>query len=574
MSKRTFALWRNAALVAVSLAMAVPPTWSANPLQHSQAPDALARGLQELASLLHAGSFPEAESTAKKLRTQFPRSSEVEQAYAAALEGEGKLEEATAHLQHAIELAPNSPAAHLNLGSNYFRRGMTTKAREQFDAATRLNPGDATAFYNAGLADLKLEDFGTALEQFQRAHKLAPDAVEISYYLAMSYVIGAKAQEALSLIRSLPEDVQGRPEFQILNIAATSATGRTAGTDSELQRVLTGFATPKAYASAAVLFLTAGDYGDAVRVMEAANAKYPADVQIEYLLATAYSRAHQLQPALATLQAALTRSDSADLHALYGKLLEEQGDSVKAVHELQRAAELDPSEANINAWGVELLDHWTFDAAIAVFQSGLNKHPDSQALRTGLAIAYFAAGNYDDAVKTVVAPGPAAATDGALSVLMAAYPNSHASDVEVRTFTRAYARQHPASGSASYYAALAITEDPSHTAAPAERQDAIRLLERAVSLDPKAAQFHYQLGVALSDAGQWSAALGELRETVKLDPKVPEAWYRLALAAKRTGNIQEGEEALARYTAASNRANSELQNRMAQTKKFVASLPK
>lgn len=561
-------------IVALLLALAAPPIRSANPEQQTHVPEALTHGLQEFAALMRAGSFAQAEVAAAKLAAAFPRSAEVQQAYAAALENQGKLAAATAHLQWAVQLAPNSSACHLNLGSNYFRRGMATQARAQFEAAARLNPGDANAFYNAGLADLKLEDFGAALEAFQHAHSLSPESVEITYYLAMSCVVDARAHAALSLIQSLPEEIQARPEFRLLNIAAESASGQTAGVNAEFQNVLSDFTSAKAYVSAAVLFLTAGDSALAVRVMEAANAKYPGEVEIEYLLAVAYSRTRQVQQALVMIKRALAHSDLPDLHELCGKLLEEQGDSVNAAHELRRAAELEPSESNIDAWGLELLDHRTFDAAVEVFRSGLVKHPDSQALRTGLAIAYFAGGNYDNAISTVLASGPQRATDDSLSVAIASYPNSYANATEIRSFTQAYVQEHPASSWAHYYAALAITEDPNHTPSAAERQEAIRLLRRAVSLDPKVAQFQYQLGVVLSDAGDWDAALPALRSAVTLDPDLPQAWYRLALAAKRTGNTQQSEQAIARYTAASRRANSELQNRMAQTKKFVASLPK
>lgn len=574
MRMRIFAHLRNAVLVALLPAIAASQVWGVSPSPQSQPAEALTRGLQQFSTLMRAGSFAEAETAAAKLTAEFPQSAEAQQAYASALENQGKLEAATAHLRTAVELAPNSPSAHLNLGSNYFRRGLTAKAREQFETAGRLKPDDANAFYNAGLADLKLDDFAAALGAFERAHKLSPSSVEISYYLAMSYVVGAKAADARSLMQSLPAQIQDRPEFQILAIAAESATGRSSEADAGLQRVMSAFTSPKAYATTAVLFLTAGDATLAARVMEAANTKFPGNPQIEYLLATSYSRAHQLQPALDAIKAALAQSDLPELHELYGKLLEEHGDSVNAAHELQRAAELDPSEANLNAWGVELLDHWTFDAAVEVFRSGLMKHPDSQTLRTGLAIAYFASGDYDSAIKTVLTSRTEQATDDLLAVAIASLPNSHVNGDEIRSFTKAYAREHPSSGWANYYAALAITDDPNHVASGAERQQAIQMLHRAASLEPKVAQFQYHLGVALSDDGKWPEALAAFRSAVTLDPELPQAWYRLALAAKRTGQIQESEEAMAKYTTASDRANSELQNRMAQTKKFVASLPK
>lgn len=531
--------------------------------------------LRHISDLMSARSFAEAETAAAKLESEFPRSAAVEQAYAAALDSQGKLEAAGTHWQRALELEPRSAAAHLNVGSNYFRRGMKEAARKQFESATVLDPTDARALYNLGLADFALENFPAALSDFHRAHQIDPASVETSYYLSMSYLIAGRPNQALTLVNSLSTQAQQRPEFLIIKVAAESKSGTDV--EQDFQHVLATLGdAPKPYASAAALFMTIGDTAHAVRVMEAANSRFPGQTQIEYLLALAYSRNGQLQTALGTLKSALVRDDNAALHALYGKLLEQHGDSVEAEHELQRAAQLDPSEANINALGIELLNHWTFDAAISVFQSGMQAHPDSQMLRVGLAIANFAAGNYDETVKTIITAGqhPELIDDNAMSVLMAAYPNSHANSAQVRAFAAAYARRHPESAWASYYAAMAVIADPSHSASAADKQEAIRLLEHAASLDGNVAQFRYQLGVARSDAGDWTAALTALRSAVKLDDTMAEAWYRLALAAKRTGNARESEEAIARYTAANERANSKLQERMAQTKKFVSELPK
>jgi len=533
----------------------------------------LTRGLQHIAELMHAGSFAEAEQAASKLHSQFPRSAAIEQEYAAALEAQHKISQATEHFQHAVALAPTSSAAHLNLGSNYFRRGMLKEARAQFRAACTLKPTDATALYNLGLADLQLETPSAALEDFQKAHKLEPQSIETSYYLAMTYVMAHRQSDALLLIASLPNEVQSRPEFLILKVAAETEGDQR---EKHFHTILENLGNePKAYASASALFLTAGDSKHAAQVLEAATARFPQQARLEYLLAITYSRAEQNQTAIDTLKTALTHSDLPELHELYGKLLEEQGDSVSAEHELQRAAELDPSEANLYNLGSELLKHWTFDAAETVFQNGLKIHPDSQALRNGLAIAYFASGDYDRAVETVQSSRDARQPiDGdAMAVLMAAYPYSHAKASQVRAFAAAYAQQNPANAWASYYEALAIDDDPNHSATPTGGAEAIRLFQRAVSLEPKVAQFHYRLGVALAGAGEWETAAEALQQAVAIDDKLAEAWYRLALADKRIGKLSESEAAMARYTEVSDRKNSELQARMAQTKKFLSNGP-
>ena len=65
-------------------------------------------------------------------------------------------------------------------------------------------------------------------------------------------------------------------------------------------------------------------------------------------------------------------------------------------------------------------------------------------------------------------------------------------------------------------------------------------LQRVIALDPKFAEAYYSLGKALMQKGQIKEAIPPLRRAVSLDPDSGRAHYQLGLALSRTGATEEG----------------------------------
>jgi uncharacterized protein YndB with AHSA1/START domain len=74
----------------------------------------------------------------------------------------------------------------------------------------------------------------------------------------------------------------------------------------------------------------------------------------------------------------------------------------------------------------------------------------------------------------------------------------------------------------------------------------IELLKRAVDRDPGNVQARYQLGVALSQAADYEAAIAELRTALALEQDLPEGWRELGVALSRSGQLAPAEEAFRR----------------------------
>src|SRR5215469_754157 len=118
-----------------------------------------------------------------------------------------------------------------------------------------------------------------------------------------------------------------------------------------------------------------GNAREAAPYLERAAALNPADHQVAYDLANACVALGDYNHAKSVLQSPAGRLESADNHRLLGDVEEKMGDPVSAVHEYQRAAELEPSESNLFRWGAELLQHRAFEPASEVFTKGNRLYP-------------------------------------------------------------------------------------------------------------------------------------------------------------------------------------------------------
>ena len=98
-----------------------------------------------------------------------------------------------------------------------------------------------------------------------------------------------------------------------------------------------------------------------------------------------------------------TGPDSAELHELGGDIAESEGRPLEAVREYQRAAEMEPSEANLFAWGAELLLHRAFDPASEVFTKAHQLFPGSARVLVGLGVTSYARGRTQESAQQLAA---------------------------------------------------------------------------------------------------------------------------------------------------------------------------
>ena len=119
--------------------------------------------------------------------------------------------------------------------------------------------------------------------------------------------------------------------------------------------------------------------------------------------AAAELQAGRLDEALAHAQGG---SGTAVGQALLGDIQEQRGQYLEAVKAYQAAVALGPDREQYRvALALELVQHHTFEPAIAVLEQAAPHFPKSARLRVLLGVAQFAAGRYEDA-ETALTDAP------------------------------------------------------------------------------------------------------------------------------------------------------------------------
>lgn len=128
------------------------------------------------------------------------------------LEQAGRLDDAIAETERALELDPKLVMAHANLIILYGRAGDLKKAEEHYQAAVKLNPNQfADAPYNYGLVLMKEGKLGEAEKAFRKALEINPSFADAHNNLGFVLERQGKLAEAIVEYKKAVEE---RPDFR------------------------------------------------------------------------------------------------------------------------------------------------------------------------------------------------------------------------------------------------------------------------------------------------------------------------------------------------------------------------
>ena len=88
---------------------------------------------------------------------------------------QGRFEELIKLLHQALELKPNYPEAHINLGNAFKEKGDLTAAIASYNTALQLKPNCPEVHYNLGIAFKDRGDLTAAIASYNKALQLKPN---------------------------------------------------------------------------------------------------------------------------------------------------------------------------------------------------------------------------------------------------------------------------------------------------------------------------------------------------------------------------------------------------------------
>jgi tetratricopeptide (TPR) repeat protein len=326
------------------------------------------------------------------------------------------------------------------------------------------------------------------------------------------------------------------------------------------------------------LLVDEGKSREGLPYLERASGVNPGDHDNSYELAIALANSGNYERARISLRDLVTAEnksaqEKAEPHHLLGEVDEKLGNSLEAVQEYQRAAELNPSESNLFDWGAELLMHRATEPALEVFAKGNRLYPHSVRMLSGLGAAWYAHGSYDEAAQRLCEASELDPNDPNPYLLMGKIQaaESAASEAIVERLGR-FVRLQPENALANYYYAVSLWKRRKSPEDVADLAQIKSLLEKAVHLDPKFGAGYLQLGVLYAEQKHFSDAIRAYRHAIEATPRLEEAHFRLAQAYRQVGETAKAQAELQLYAQISKEKAEETERQRHELQQFVYEL--
>jgi tetratricopeptide (TPR) repeat protein len=428
-------------------------------------------------------------------------------------------------------------------------------------------------------------EFQAAVTQYESGH--FPEAAQRLESLVHEVPQSFEVQELLGLVYSAQsQDAKASPHLQTaVRLKPDSASART-NLAANLMRLGKTEPAGLQFRKAAELdpgnfdtnhnlgefYVRSGKVAEAVPFLAQAQKIDPASYDNGYDLSLAYVLTGRLTDARQLVQDLLKKKNTAELHNLLGEIEEKDGKFVEAANEYETAAHMDPSESNLFDWGSELLIHRTLAPAIEVFQHATERYSKSPRLMIGLGMALYSRGNYDEAVKALLHGADLDPSDPSCYLFLSkAYDSSPSQANEVIERFRRFAELQPNNARASYYYAMSLWKGKRAQDPDLNLEQIEKLLNTAISLDPKLAEAHLQLGNLYADQSKYAEAVPEYEKALQFSPDLADAHYRLGQAYVRTGDKDRAQQQFQVYQQLRAEHLAEVDKQRADIRQFVYS---
>ena len=118
---------------------------------------------------------------------------------------EGRMDEAMAQFQKALEIKPNYVQAHNNLGIVLVKKGREDEGIAEYEKALAINPNYAEARYNLGIALVKKGRLDEAMAQYKKALEIDPNYVAARCNLGLALAQKGQLDAAIAQFQKAVE---------------------------------------------------------------------------------------------------------------------------------------------------------------------------------------------------------------------------------------------------------------------------------------------------------------------------------------------------------------------------------
>jgi protein O-mannosyl-transferase len=306
----------------------------------------------------------------------------------------------------ALEVDPNNPVAHCNLGQAFAAAGQTAEAREHYARALEIDPTYVSAMLRMSSYDNLHGNYDQAVACLEPALKVRPDDPQLHYNLALALSGQGKTDQAVAEYRATLA-LNPRHDKALVNLGATLARQGDLTNAVALYRRAIEIAPDNSYAHNAL-----GGALESLDIPDAAATEYSNAValQPDFLvarnnLAGVLARQGKWDAALAQYSEILRLNPNlADAHAGMGIILAQTGDYPGAIEHYRAALQLNPGLVAIQKYLAWLLATAPDAAlrngpqAVQFATTATQAAPDDPTAWDALAAAQAEAGDFTNAI--------------------------------------------------------------------------------------------------------------------------------------------------------------------------------
>jgi tetratricopeptide (TPR) repeat protein len=442
------------------------------------------------------------------------------------------------------------------------------------DAQNEEGTESRTQLFSSAVTDYESGKFEAAEQKLLPLLQRSPEAFDVNELMGLVLAGEHRDAEALTYLRNAVRATPGSAPARVAHAACLARLGHIAEAEAEFKKAVA--LKPSDYDSNHNLggfYVQTGKLTSAIPFLEKAQEIQPSSYDNGYDLALAELRTQKPREARNLLQNLVRSHDTAELHNLLGEAEEKSGDYLDAAQEYEKAARMDPSEANILDWGTELLRHHTFQPAIQVFTVGAEKYPASVKMEIGLGLAYYGFASFQKSAAALMRASDLAPRDpGPYLILGETYSNSRVPVQGVVDRLERLTSIDPTNAQAFYYLALGLWKTQQVATGGKDFSQVESALKKAASLDPKFADAHLQLGNLYSDENKTPEAIAEYEEAIRIDPDQVDAHYHLAQLYHRTEKSAEAQKELALYQKLHQEQMTEKEKKHKEIQQFMITM--
>jgi tetratricopeptide (TPR) repeat protein len=342
--------------------------------------------MRALASLLHAGRYPELERAARELLLRYPESGLAWHALGAALRMQGK--DPLQALQRATQLLPDEAGVHSDLGNALAAVGQMNAALASYRRALALDPRLAAGHSNLGNALRSMGQLDAAVASYRQALALNPDFAEAHNNLGNALLDLKQPDDAVASYRRALALSPKFPEAHNNLGNALRDLGQLTDALASYQRALALSPNfPEAQHNVGNALRAVGRLDEAIASYRRALALRADFAEAHNSLGNALLDLGQLDQAEASYRRAVAiKPDFAEAYSNLAITLRVQGRAREAEASCRRALEINPRLAAVFPVLAELhADRGQFSEAEALLQRAIAIDPQSPEGWAGVA---------------------------------------------------------------------------------------------------------------------------------------------------------------------------------------------